>query len=497
LTVTRRIFNVFSTKCGIEAMAPSEEELSALTLCDLADALRSGKISAAETMKTTLARIERLDPHLNAFIWRDGKRAMARAEEADAARLRGDEMGPLHGVPLAHKDMFYRPGRPSSCGSLIRREFQGRETATVLRSLDQAGAIEVGTLAMVEFAMGPHGYNGHLPRCRNCWDFERIPCGSSSGSGTAVAGRLVYGALGSDTGGSIRCPAAANGITGMSPTYGRVSRYGAMPMSFSLDVMGPLARTAQDCARLLGSIAGHDSKDASSSRERVPDYEGGLMRCIAGLRVGVPEGYFDQDLDPDVALVVEESLDVFKSRGAQIIQVKMPDIVNKVAEIHPLVMKAEGSANHGAWKRARPGDYSEEVGKRLEAGFFIPAGDYINALQYRGAALQEFSDTVFSKVDVLHTPVLPIPTPTLDATAYSDGSAYLKMVVALTRNTKVVNYLGLPALSVTCGLTPDGMPSSFQLIGPPFSEDLLLRLGHQYQQETNWHEYMPNALIGM
>jgi len=475
-------------------MVPSEEELSALTLSELADKIRDGEFSAAEAMQTTLARIERLDPHLNAFIWRDDERAMARAHEADAARERGDEMGPLHGVPVAHKDMYYRPGRPTTCGSVIRREFQGRETATALKRLDQAGAIEIGTLAMVEFAMGPHGYNGHLLRCRNTWDFERIPCGSSSGSGTAVAGRLVYGALGSDTGGSIRCPAAANGITGMSPTYGRVSRYGAMPMSFSLDVVGPLARTAKDCARLLGSIAGRDSKDASSSRERVPNYEGELMRSIVGLRVGVPEGYFDEDVDEEVASLLEESLDVFKSRGARIIKVKMPDVVDKVAEIHPLVMKAEGSANHAAWKRAHPEAYSEEVGRRLEAGFFIPAGDYINALQYRGAALQEFSDEVFSKVDVLHTPVLLMPTPTLEDTAYSDGPAYLNMVVALTRNTKVVNYFGLPALSITCGFTPEGMPTSFQLIGRPFSEDLLLRLGHQYQLETNWHERMPSAI---
>ncbi|MDP7344830.1 MAG: amidase [Alphaproteobacteria bacterium] len=318
--------------------------------------------------------------------------------------------------------------------------------------------------------------------------------GAGAGLGTAVAGRLVYGALGSDTGGSIRCPAAANGVTGMSPTYGRVSRFGAMPMSFSLDVMGPLARTARDCARLLGAIAGHDGNDASSSHERVADYEGGLMRSIVGLRVGVPAGYFDEDLDADVASLVEESLDVFRSRGASITRVEMPPVLHRVAEIHPLVMKAEGSANHGAWKRTRAHDYSEEVGKRLEAGFFIPAGDYINALQYRGAALQEFSDAVFSKADVLHTPVLPMPTPSLEATAYSDGPTYLKMVVALTRNTKVVNYFGLPAISVTCGFTPDGMPTSFQLVGRPFSEDMLLRLGHQYQLETVWHKKMPKAL---
>jgi aspartyl-tRNA(Asn)/glutamyl-tRNA(Gln) amidotransferase subunit A len=475
----------------------ANETLTALSLCDLADGIGAGDFSAEEAMAATLARIERLDPHLNAFIWRDGERALAQAREADAARARGAETGPLHGVPLAHKDMFYRPGRPSSCGSLIRRDFEGRETATVLKRLDAAGAIEVGTLAMVEFAMGPHGYNGHLPRCRNTWDFERIPCGSSSGSGTAVAGRLVHGALGSDTGGSIRCPAAANGVTGISPTYGRVSRFGAMPMSFSLDVMGPLARTARDCARLLGAIAGRDVKDASSSRERVQDYEGGLMRSIVGLRIGVPSGYFDQDLDPEVETLVEESLDVFKSRGASLIKIDMPEIVDKVAEIHPLVMKAEAAANHGNWKRAHGGDYSEEVGKRLEAGYFIPATDYINALQFRGQALQQFSDAVFSKVDVVHTPVLPLPTPSLADTTYSDGPAYLKMVVALTRNTKVVNYFGLPAISVPCGFTPDGLPTAFQLIGRPFSEDLLLRLGHQYQLETDWHERTPTAVADL
>ncbi len=478
-------------------MTAEAQQLAELTLCKLADAIRAGELTATEVMAATLARIEHLDPHLNAFIWCDAERAMERAREADVALQRGDDVGPLHGVPLAHKDMFYRPGRPTTCGSVIRQEFEGRETATVLRRLDQAGGIEVGTLAMVEFAMGPHGYNGHLPRCRNTWDFERIPCGSSSGSGTAVAGRLVYGALGSDTGGSIRCPAAANGVTGMSPTYGRVSRFGAMPMSFSLDVMGPLARTAQDCARLLGAIAGRDRKDASSSRERVPDYEGELMRSIVGLRIGVPQGYFDEDLDPEVASLVEESLDALRSRGASVIHIDMPPVLDQVAEIHPLVMKAEGSANHGNWKRAHGDDYSDEVGKRLEAGYFIPASDYINALQFRGPALQAFTDAVFSKVDVLHTPVLPMPTPSLEATAYSSGPDYLKMVVALTRNTKVVNYLGLPALSVTCGFTPDGLPTSFQLIGRPFSEALLLRLGHQYQHETDWHIMMPKALAAL
>lgn len=472
----------------------STSEVAALSLCEAADAMRAGDLSARTVMETSLARIEALDPELNAFIWRAGERAMDQAKTADAARNRGEALGPLHGVPVAHKDMFYRPERPSTCGSRIRREFKGERPATVLSRLDEAGAIEVGTLAMVEFAMGPHGYNAHLPRCRNTWDFERIPCGSSSGSGTAVAGRLVYAALGSDTGGSIRCPAAANGISGICPTYGRVSRYGAMPMSWSLDMMGPLARTVKDCARVLGVIAGLDEDDATTSLEPVPDYEATLEQSVAGVRIGVPRGYFDVDVDPDVAAALAESLDVLKARGAEIVPIDMPPVLDEVAEVHPLVMKSEGSANHGPWKRSRTGEYSEEVGRRLEAGFFISATDYINALQFRAAALQEFADAVFSKVDVVHAPVLPLPTPTIAATTYADGPTYLKMVVALTRNTKVTNYLGLPALSVTCGFTPDGMPTSFQLIGRPFSEAVLLRLGHQYQLDTDWHTRTPSAL---
>jgi aspartyl-tRNA(Asn)/glutamyl-tRNA(Gln) amidotransferase subunit A len=268
-------------------------------------------------------------------------------------------------------------------------------------------------------------------------------------------------------------------------------------MCWSLDVMGPLARTVQDCARVLGVIAGADDNDASSSDEPVPDYEATLEDPIAGVRIGVPRGYFDEDLDNDVAGVLAESLAVFRARGAEIVPIKMPAVLDTVAEIHPLVMKAEASANHNVWKRTRTDQYSDEVGKRLEAGYFILASDYINALQFRGAALQEFADAVFSKVDVLHTPVLPTPTPTIAATTYADGPTYLKMVVALTRNTKVVNYLGLPALSVTCGFTPDSMPTSYQLIGRPFSEGLLLRLGHQYQRETDWHRRTPSALANL
>ena len=470
------------------------DEIAALSLCEAADAVASGALSATDLVESALARIDRLDPQLHAFIRLDREDALARAREMDRNRSRGDAAGPLAGVPLAHKDMYYRAGKVSSCGSRIRREFRPAATATVLQRLDTAGAIDLGGLAMVEFAMGPHGFNAHLPRCRNVWDFERIPCGSSSGSGTAVAGRLVYAALGSDTGGSIRCPAAANGVAGINPTQGRVSRFGCMLMSWSLDVMGPLARTVRDCARVLGVIAGADENDATTSAQPVPDYEATIEQSLRGVRIGIPAGYFDEDLDSGVAAAIEATHAVFAGLGATLVSVPMPALLDTVSAIHPLVMKCEGAANHLPWKRAQDEDYSDEVGKRLQAGFFIPATDYINALQYRAHALRTFADAVFGACDALLTPVLPMPTPTLADTAYRDGPAYLKMVVGLTRNTRVVNYLGLPALSVTCGFTPDGMPTSFQLIGRPFAEPLLFRLGHQYQRETDWHRRWPTAL---
>jgi aspartyl-tRNA(Asn)/glutamyl-tRNA(Gln) amidotransferase subunit A len=471
-----------------------DDELGSHSLCEIADLIAAGKVSAVETLQATFDRIDARDPVHHAFVWQDREGAMARAKWLDAARAAGEPLGPLHGVPLAHKDMYYRAGRVSGCGSQIRRNDVATTTATVLKRLDGAGAIDLGGLAMVEFAMGPHGFNAHLPRALNPWGQNRVPCGSSSGSGVAVASRMVYGSLGSDTGGSIRCPAAANGLVGCLPTSALVSRRGSMAMSWSLDCAGPLTRTVRDSARMLKAIAGPDWSDESAVGGRIPDYEGALERPLDGVRIGIPDGYFNEDLDPAVAAALTASLDVFRSAGAILVPVKIPESVALSSSLHPLVMKAEGAANHRPWKQTRADEYSEEVGKRLEAGYFILATDYINALQYRAFALQDVLENVFSQVDVLHTPVLPIPTPTLEQTAYSNGPAYLKMVVSLTRNTRPINFLGLPALSVTCGYTPDGMPTSYQLVGRPFSEQLLFQLGHRYQQETRWHLDRPKDL---
>lgn len=470
------------------------DRLSNLSLSETADLIKTGEVSSVDVLELCFAQIDKLEPVHHAFVWQDREIALAHARWLDAVRSKGETIGALHGVPLAHKDMYYRAGRVSGCGSRIRSNEPARTTATALRKLDGAGAIDLGGLAMVEFAMGPHGFNAHLPRSRNPWGHDRVPCGSSSGSGVAVASRMVYGSLGSDTGGSIRCPAAANGIVGCLPTNGLVSRRGAMPMSWSFDCVGPLTRTVEDAAQVLKVIAGPDELDDTPATTPIPDYPAGLEQPLSGLRVGIPRGYFDQDLHPDVQKAIAASLDVFRQAGSTLIRVDIPKSFSLCSDLHPLVMKSEGAANHRQWQRTRKAEYSEEVGKRLEAGLFISAVDYINALQYRVFALEEFSDAVFSHVDALLAPVLPIPTPTLEQTAYSNGPAYLKMVVALTRNTRPINFLGLPALSVTCGFTSDGMPTSFQLIGRPFSELLLFRLGHRFQMETKIYLEIPKAL---
>jgi aspartyl-tRNA(Asn)/glutamyl-tRNA(Gln) amidotransferase subunit A len=462
------------------------------SLTDTAAAIAAGTVRARDVVEAVLERTDRLDPMLHGFVEVDATGARAAADTADRQRESGGPLGPLHGVPLAHKDMYYRPRRISACGSKLRADWQSPFVATALDRLDRAGAIEIGRLAMVEFAMGPHGYNQNYPQVRNPWNPDHIPCGSSAGSGVAVGGRMVHGSLGSDTGGSIRCPAAVAGVVGLLPTYGRVSRRGAMPMSFSLDCVGPLARTARDCARLLGVIAGHDREDASSLAVPVPDYEAALEGTGPLPRIGIARGYFDVGVHPDVRKAIDAAAADLVRAGLAVEEFAVPaNLLDEVAELHPLVMKAEGAANHLDTMRTRESDYTLEVGHRLHAGFFIPATSYIRALKLRGTYLREIAKAVFSKIDLLMTPVLAIPVPTIAETSGKRGKDYLDMVVALTRNTKVVNYLGVPAVSVPCGFTANGMPAAFQLIGRPLAEAVLLRAAHRYQGVTDWHLRAP------
>jgi aspartyl-tRNA(Asn)/glutamyl-tRNA(Gln) amidotransferase subunit A len=466
-------------------------EPALLSLVEVATAVRKRKISAVEATKSCLARIEARQPKLNAFIALESEQALAAARAADRALAKGRAGGPLHGVPLAHKDMYYRDGKVVTCGSALRRSWVADREATALSRLTAAGAINLGALNMAEFALGATGHNWHYGHVRNPWDPLRVPGGSSSGSGAAVAARLCFGALGSDTGGSIRAPAAFCGVAGMKPTYGRVSRAGAMPLSFTLDAVGPLARTVRDVARLTRVIAGRDPADPTSAADPVENYEAACGRGAKGLRIGVPRRYFFDDIDAAVGATVESALKVLKSAGARIVPVETPAMEPIVAAAN-VVGTAEPAALHRPWLAATPEKYGAQVRIRLENGTAYTAVQYIDALRYRAAALSEFLAS-FERADVLVTPTVSIATPMIAETDNDDPARFMAQNAAVTRCVRPINYLGLPALSIPCGFGADGMPVGMQIIGRPFDEATIFAVGGAYEAATDWHKQVPSA----
>ena len=462
-----------------------------MSLAAAAAAIRARDLSSVEATQAALARIEQWQPRLNCFIAVDAEGALKQAAALDADLARGRIRGPLHGVPLAHKDMFYRAGRVSTCGAEIRRHWRASTTATALSRIDDAGAVDLGALNMAEFAAGPTGHNEHFGHCRNPFNPAHLTGGSSSGSGAAVAARLVYGALGSDTGGSIRLPAAACGVIGLKPTYGRVSRYGAMARAWSLDHVGPLTRTAEDCALMMATIAGYDVNDGAVSHEPVPDFPAGLNDGIKGLRVGVVVETNDAPVDPEVRAAVDASLEVLRSLGAEPVPVRLPHL-KEWYSFADTISKCEGATIHARWLRERPQDYSNHVRTRLEAGLVLPATRYIEALSVRGRHLAEFLETVMAQVDVVHCPAIPVPIPTIVETDVDGtGEAVLALVGRITLYTRPFNFLGVPTISVPCGFTGNGLPVAFQIAARPFAEPLVLRVAHAYQNATDYHERVP------
>ena len=465
-------------------------DIADLSLTEVAAAIREKRVSSVEATEACLTRIDALGGELNAFISLEAERALAAAAVADAELARGNVLGPLHGVPLAHKDMFYRSGRIATCGSRIRRNFSPDCTATVLSRLDQAGALDLGGLNMSEFAAGPTGHNEHFGDCRNPWHTDHITGGSSSGSGAVIAGRLVYGALGSDTGGSVRLPAAMCGVVGLKPTYGLISRYGCMPRAWSMDTMGPLARTVADCALLTGVIAGEDPEDPTAATDPVPDYLEELNSGIEGWRVGVPANYFYDEVCDEVRAALEASLDVLRGAGASIVEVTTPDMLPLYA-LGDTLSKCEAASIHKQWMRSVPDQYGAHTHTRVEAGFHLPATRYIESLRLRGVHLNAFVRSVFDHVDVLHAPVIGAPAPTIEESSHQGSGAVAGLVARITRLTRPINYLGLPGLSVPCGFSDAGLPYAFQLIGRPFSEAQLFRAAAAYERETRWTDERP------
>ena len=458
-----------------------------MTLVEAAAAVRARQVSSVELTQAALDRAQSLQPRVNAFVRINTEAALAAASACDAELARGNVRGPLHGVPLAHKDMFYRAGEVSTCGSKIRADWKAPETAAVLERLDAAGAVQIGNLNMTEFAYGPTGQNAFLGDARNPWNTDHITGGSSSGSAVSVASRTVFAALGSDTAGSVRMPAALCGVTGMKTTFGRVSRAGCMPLSQSLDTIGPLTRTVADNALMLSVLAGRDVRDASTLDVPVPDYVAAAASTdVRGLRLGIPRGFFDLQLDTEVAKLLDAAAAVFRSLGAEVVDVPMPDL-DAINAAGFLLTWGDVIGVHGAWMRERAGDYTAQTRGRIEVTLAANAPDYVDAQRSRARLLREFSAEVYSRCDALIAPILAFPVPKLSDVDVSGGPAMMRILDEITRLMRPINVLGLPALALPCGFTPGHLPCGMQLIGRPFSEAQLYRMGAAYQGATDWH----------
>jgi aspartyl-tRNA(Asn)/glutamyl-tRNA(Gln) amidotransferase subunit A len=466
-------------------------EPALMSLVAVAKAIASKEVSSREVTRSCLHRIAEWQPKLNAFMAIESEDALAAADAADAALAKGNNRGPLHGVPLAHKDMYYDEGKVVTCGSKIRRDFVATTTSTALQRLKDAGTVRLGSLQMVEFAFGPTGHNPHYGAVRNPWNVDHITGGSSSGSGSAVAARLTFAALGSDTGGSIRMPAHFCGVTGLKTTVGRVSRAGAMPLSQSLDTVGPLAQSAEDCALLLGLMAGADPEDLTASTLPVPDYMAATKGSIKGLKIGVPTAFYVDDLDPDVARVLDETIATLKKEGAEIVSVELPD-QRQLQGACQLVLAAEAAAFHKRWMIERPQDYGAQVLMRLQNGLAIPAVSYLEAMRWRGPALAAYLAAV-AGTDAVIAPVAPMPAVTIAESDVGNSLNAEAVIQRITRFTRPINYLGLPALSIPSGFTKTGLPVGLQLIGRSFDEAMLLRIGAAFQRATDYHQRVPKA----
>lgn len=465
-----------------------------LGLAELADAIADGSVTSEAATEAALAALDGVGRSLNAVVRLHPDRARQQAREADRRRSRGEKGGPLAGVPLAHKDLFFRAGELCEAGSRILKGHRAGETAAVLERLDAAGALDIGALHLAEFALSPTGYNEHLGHARNPWSLDHCPGGSSSGSAAVVAARIVPAALGSDTGGSIRHPAAMCGVTGLKPTHGLVPLHGTVPLAPSLDCIGPLARSARDAARMMTAIAGFDPRDGATAGAPARDYEAALADDLKGLRIAVPRAYYREDGDEAVLAAIEASLDIFRDAGAEVVETSIPDMAVVNALFHVL-MTVEAAAYHRRWLDSRPRDYADQVRGRIEPGLLYPATRYAEALMLRRAVAREWLSAAMATADLVHVPVLRHKVPSIAETTTGAPAEIAAAIARVTHCTRGLSYLGLPVLAAPCGFA-GGLPVAFQLVGRPFAEPTLLRAAHAFQARTSWHARKPATAAG-
>jgi aspartyl-tRNA(Asn)/glutamyl-tRNA(Gln) amidotransferase subunit A len=450
------------------------------SLTDLARAYSERRLSPVEVVGALLERIEAADGELNAFITVVPERALEEATRAEREILGGDYRGPLHGVPVGLKDLIYTEGVRTTMGSAFFKDYVPDHSATVVPKLEEAGAIMVGKTNTHEFAYGPTGDRSYFGPTRNPHDIRRIPGGSSAGSGAAVAANLLYGSLGSDTGGSIRIPAALCGVVGMKPTFGRVSKHGVFPLSWTLDHVGPLTRTVEDNALLLNTLTGYDPKDPYSANREREDFARYLRRGVRGAVIGVPSDFYFEHVENEVEKWVREAIEVFRSLGVEMREISIPHLWETL-KAQRLTLAADAYAIHEERLKSEPERFDGEVRERLLDGERLKAYRYASAQQRKLGAKDEFSQAL-GEVDVLLTPTLPITATLIDQREVDIGGYEEPVRSAVTRLTGPTNHNGFPSLSVPCGVTTSGLPVGMQLIGRPFDEATLYRFGHAYEE---------------
>ena len=478
------------------------------TIAELSAALQQGDVSSVELTQHFIDRIEKLDVELNAFITVTPDEALEAAKAADA-RIEAGDAGPLTGVPIAHKDIFCTSGIRTSCGSRMLDTFVAPYDATVVEKFKAAGAVVVGKTNMDEFAMGSSNETSFYGPVKNPWDIERVPGGSSGGSAAAVAARLAAGATGTDTGGSIRQPAALCGITGLKPTYGRVSRWGMIAFASSLDQGGPMARTAEDCAIMLGAMSGFDAKDSTSIDRPVDDYIGALGNDLKGLKIGLPKEYFGEGLDADVAKAIEAAIGEYKKLGAEVIEISLPN-THLAVPAYYVVAPAECSSNLSRfdgvrygyrcdepkdlldlYTRSRGEGFGAEVKRRIMVGTYALSAGYYDAYYLKAQKIRRLiSDDfkqAFEQVDVIMGPSSPSTAFKVGEKADDPVTMYLSDIYTIA-----ANLAGLPGMSVPAGEV-GGLPVGLQIIGNYFDESRLLNVAHRFQQATDWHSHAPKG----
>jgi aspartyl-tRNA(Asn)/glutamyl-tRNA(Gln) amidotransferase subunit A len=458
------------------------EELAFAAIAELAPRLAARELSPVELTEATLARIEQLEPKLNAFIAVTAESARHAARAAEAAIMAGQHLGPLHGIPVAIKDLYATRGVATTYGSPLYADWVPDFDAAAVERLKRAGAVLVGKTNLHELAYGSTSANAHYGPVRNPWLLDHHPGGSSGGSAAAVAAGMAHAAMGSDTGASIRQPAACCNLVGLKPTFGRVSKFGALPLAWSQDHAGPLTRTVRDAALVLQALAGHDPRDPTSVPRAVPDFSAGIERGIRGSRIGVARAFFFEQCDPEIAAAVDAALAALEGQGAIVEEVSLPDMAAAFT-VGTITIAVEGAAYHAADLHTRPELFSDELRASFELGSFYSGVDYVQAQRLRHHLMIE-TDRAVAGLDAVVMPTSPVP-----ATAIAGAPPEHAML--RPRNTMPFNVLGLPALSVPCGFTATGLPIGLQIVGKAFDEAGILRIAHAYEQATDWHRRRP------